>query len=171
MIYSGNEQAVRDFLDLVNDHLDRSRVAMYQAHRGLLWIGEVELARELHDQLLASDLTGSQKAHVRLRQFCAEGKVDEAQQLYEQAMVEFADRRSFPWLAANTMGYPDQGLESLLQFDADKNLNALAGFLLYGTFDPQPFPNLMAHLEIHGNESGTVMLLPYRCFGNEEQAQ
>lgn len=164
MIYSNDEQAIRDFLELVGENLDRSTVATYQAHRGLLWIGEVDLARELHDQLLASDITGSQKANVRLRQLCAEGRVDEARQLYEKAIVEFADRRSFPWLAANTMGYRDQGLDSLHQFDAERNLNALAGFLLYGTFDPRPFPNLMAHLEIHGNETGTVQDLPYRCF-------
>ena len=43
---------------------------------------------------------------------------------------------------------------------------ALAGFLLYGTFDPRPFPNLMAHLEIHGNETGDVPVTPYRCFGD-----
>ena len=163
MIYSDNEQAIRQFLDLVDEHLARSTVAMYQAHRGLLWVGEVAHARELHDQLIGSNLTGSQRAHVRLRQLCADGKVDEAQQLYDEAKVEFADRRSFPWLAANTMGYPDQGMESLRRFDEDNNLNALAGFLLYGTFDPRPFPNLMAHLEIHGNETGRLPVVPYRC--------
>ena len=163
---SGDEQAIRGFLDLIDDHLVHSRVAMYQAHRGLLWIGEIARARELHDQLVGSNLSGSQRAHVRLRQLCAEGNVDEAQRLYDEAKVEFADRRSFPWLAANTMGYPAQGMESLRQFDADKNFNALAGFLLYGTFDPRPFPNLMAHLEIHGNETGVLPVLPYRCLRN-----
>lgn len=171
MLYSNNEQAIREFLDLVDEHLDSSRVATYQAHRGLLWIGEVERARAFHDQLIASDLGGSQKAHLRLRQLCAEGNVAEAQRLYEQAKVEFSDRRSFPWLSANTMGYPDQGLESLHRFDADRNLYALAGFLLYGTFDPRPFPNLMAHLEIHGNETGSVPVTPYRCFGDEAPAR
>jgi hypothetical protein len=61
------------------------------------------------------------------------------------------------------MGYPDQGMESLRQFDADRNLNALAGFLLYGTFDPRPFPNLMDHLAIHGDETGNLLVVPYRC--------
>jgi hypothetical protein len=140
---------------------------MYQAHRGLLWIGEIARARELHDQLLASDLRGTLKAHTRLRQLCAEGLVDEAQQLYEEANQKFSNRRSFPWLTANTMGYSDQGLESLHQFDAAQNLYALAGFLLYGTFDPRPFPNLMAHLEVHGNETGHVAAVPYRCFRDE----
>jgi TolB-like protein/DNA-binding winged helix-turn-helix (wHTH) protein len=167
MIYSNNERAIRAFLDLVNEHLVHSTVAMYQAHRGLLWIGEVARARELHDKLIASDMRGSLKAHTRLRQLCAEGRVDEAKQLYEEANKEFSDRRSFPWLTANTMGYSDQGLASLHQFDADRNLNALAGFLLYGTFDPRPFPNLMAHLEVHGNETGHVTEVPYRCLGNE----
>lgn len=167
MLYGGDEQAIRRFLELVDDHLVHSRVAMYQAHRGLLWIGEVDRAREFHDQLIGSDLSGSQRAHVRLRQLCAEGKVAEAQQLYEQAMVDFADRLSFPWLAATTMGYPDQGRESLYQFDADQNMNALAGFLLYGNFDPRPFPNLMAHLEIHGNETGELPTVPYRCSRDE----
>jgi TolB-like protein len=146
MIYSNNERAIRAFLD---------------------WIGEVARARELHDKLIASDMRGSLKAHTRLRQLCAEGRVDEAKQLYEEANKEFSDRRSFPWLTANTMGYSDQGLASLHQFDADRNLNALAGFLLYGTFDPRPFPNLMAHLEVHGNETGHVTEVPYRCLGNE----
>jgi TolB-like protein/DNA-binding winged helix-turn-helix (wHTH) protein/tetratricopeptide (TPR) repeat protein len=163
MIYSDDERAIREFLDLVDENLARSTIAMYQAHRGLLWIGEVARARELHDQLIASNLSGSQIAHVRMRQLCAEGNVDEAQRLYDEAKVDFADRRSFPWLAANTMGYPDQGMESLRQFDADRNLNALAGFLLYGTFDPRPFPNLMDHLAIHGDETGNLLVVPYRC--------
>ena len=164
MIYSGDEQAIRAFLDLVNEHLVHSTVAMYQAHRGLLWIGEVARARELHDQLIASDLRNSLKAHTRLRQLCAEGRVDEAQQLYEMANAEILNRRSFPWLTAITMGYPDKGLDSAHKLDEDENLYALAGFLLYGTFDPRPFPNLMAHLEIHGNETGHVTEVPYRCF-------
>lgn len=166
MLYSNDEAAIRSFLDRVDPHLDRSAVAKYQAHRGLLWIGEVERARELHDELIASDIRGSLKAHTRMRQLCAEGQVDEAQKLYVESNRAFADRRSFPWLTANTMGYADEGLDSLHQFDAERNLNALAGFLLYGTFDPSPFPNLMAHLEIHGNETGFVAELPYSCAEN-----
>jgi TolB-like protein/DNA-binding winged helix-turn-helix (wHTH) protein len=169
MIYSNNEEAIRAFLDLVSEHLVHNTIAMYQAHRGLLWIGEVARARELHDQLIASDLRGSLKAHTRLRQLCAEGRVDEAQQLYEKANAEISNRRSFPWLTANTMGYPDQGLATAHRLDEDRNLYALAGFLLYGTFDPRPFPNLMAHLEIHGNETGHVTEVPYRCFRNETE--
>jgi TolB-like protein/DNA-binding winged helix-turn-helix (wHTH) protein len=166
MLYSNNERAIRKFLKRVDEFLPHNVVVMYQAHRALLWIGEVARARELHDKLIASDIRGTLKAHTRLRQLCAEGRVDEARELYEDANREFADRRSFPWLAANTMGYRDQGLESLHQFDADRNLNALAGFLLYGTFDPRPFPNLMAHLEVHGNETGHVSEVPYSCFQN-----
>ncbi len=167
MIYSNDEPAIRAFLDLVNEHLVHNTVAMYQAHRGLLWIGEVARARELHDQLIASDLRNSLKAHARLRQLCAEGSVDEAQQLYEQANEEISNRRSFPWLTANTMGYTDRGLATAHQHDADRNLYALAGFLLYGTFDPRPFPNLMAHLEVHGNETGHVSEVPYRCYRSD----
>ena len=57
-----------------------------------------------------------------------------------------------------------KGLDTARQLDEDGNLYALAGFLLYGTFDPRPFPNLMAHLKIHGNETGHVTEVPYRCF-------
>ncbi|HKJ20837.1 MAG TPA: winged helix-turn-helix domain-containing protein [Woeseiaceae bacterium] len=167
MIYSNNEEAIRTFLDLVDEHLVHSTVAMYQAHRGLLWIGEVDRARELHDQLIASDLRNSLKAHTRLRQLCAEGRVDEAQQLYEKANSEILNRRSFPWLTANTMGYTDQGLDTARRLDEEQNLYALAGFLLYGTFDPRPFPNLMAHLEVYGNETGHVTEVPYSCFRAE----
>ena len=170
MIYSNDEKAIREFLDLVNEHLNNSKVVMYQAHRGLLSIGEVDRARELHDQLIASDLRSSLKAHTRLRQLCAEGRVDEAQQLYVEANAALANARSFPWLSASTMGYPDRGLAALHQFDADGNLYAVAGFLLYGTFDPRPFPNLMAHLEIHGNETGHVSEVPYRCFKTETRS-
>ena len=171
MVYSNNEQAIREFLDLVDEHLVHSKVVMYQAHRGLLWIGEVARARELHDQLIASDLRNSLKAHTRLRQLCAEGRVDEAQQLYEEANAEILNKRSFPWLTANTMGYRGKGLATARQLDEDGNLYAIAGFLLYGTFDPQPFPNLMAHLEVHGNETGHVTEVPYRCFKDEAPAR
>jgi TolB-like protein/DNA-binding winged helix-turn-helix (wHTH) protein len=170
MIYGNDEKAIREFLGLVNEHLNNSTVVMYQAHRGLLSIGEVDRARELHDQLIAGDLRTSLKAHTRLRQLCAEGRVEEAQQLYLEANAALANARSFPWLSASTMGYSDRGLASLHQFDSDGNLYAVAGFLLYGTFDPRPFPNLMAHLEIHGNETGHVSEVPYRCFKTETRS-
>jgi len=164
MLYSNDEEAIREFLGRVDEHLDRSAVTKYQAHRGLLWIGEVARAREPHDELVVGSLRGSLVAHARLRQLCAEGRVDEAQVLYLSSNREFADRRSFPWLTANTMGYADEGLDALHQFDAQGNLNALAGFLLYGTFNPEPFPNFMAHLAVHGNETGYVEVVPYSCF-------
>ena len=85
----------------------------------------------------------------------------------EKANAEISNRRSFQWLTANTMGYPDKGLETAHRLDEDGNLYALAGFLLYGTFNPRPFPNVMAHLEVHCNEAGHVTEVPYRCFKDE----
>ena len=65
------------------------------------------------------------------------------------------------------MGYADQGLATARRLDEEQNLYALAGFLLYGTFDPRPFTNLMAHLEVYGNETGHVKEMPYSCIRKE----
>jgi hypothetical protein len=39
----------------------------------------------------------------------------------------------------------------------------MAAFLGYGSFDPSPYPNLMAVLDSQSIERGEVVELPYRC--------
>jgi len=45
-----------------------------------------------------------------------------------------------------------------------KSLGDTSDTIIKPAVDPRPFPNLMAHLEVYGNETGHVAEVPYSCF-------
>jgi TolB-like protein len=147
--------AVAQFSDEVFGH--------YQAHRGLLWAGDIDGAAQLLPYILSSDLPESSRYLVLLRQACAEGRLGDAQKLYERALRQFADQRSSIWLSHLIMGDREAAAATLAPLDDPDDLRGLADFLSYGTFDPRPYPNLMALLEGQGIERGEPIVVPYQC--------
>lgn len=47
--------------------------------------------------------------------------------------------------------------------DDEQDMQALSQYLNYAFFDPRPFPNLMALLQVQGVERGKPVTIPYRC--------
>ena len=61
------------------------------------------------------------------------------------------------------MGDEEAAVATLAPLDKADDLNGIADFLSYGTFDPRPFPNLMAFLESQGIEPREPIDTAYRC--------
>lgn len=136
---------------------------LYQAHRDLLWAGDLDGASKLAPILQASDLSESARYLASLRQACAENRNAEATQLYDRANEQFADNTSIIWLGQRIMGDEQQAVATLMVLDDQQNMLAMTDYLPYAFFDPRPFPNLMALLQVQGVERGEPVAIPYRC--------
>ena len=133
----------------------------YQLHRALLWVGQVEEARRIHDWIFRADLDVPNPALVRLRQACAEDRLDEAQDVFElQISEESLNER---WLALLLMGKPEAAAELLQPLEAAGNTYALASYLIYPQFDATRFPSLMHVLDAEGLEPHPVRPIPFAC--------
>jgi TolB-like protein len=150
-----NEIAVRKLGDDVN--------VLYQSHRALLWLGDIDGAAPLVPVILSSDLAESNKHLVMLRQACAEGDTAKARRLYERGLVEFADAPSIVWLSHTIMSREEEAVQTLMPFDDANDFTALADFMSYGRFDATRYPNFLALLETQGIEPSPPQPVPFRC--------
>ena len=133
----------------------------YQLHRALLWVGQVEEARRIHDWIFRADLDVPNPALVRLRQACAEGRLDEAQAVFEGQISK--EDHNEQWLALLLMGQPEAAAELLQPFEAAGNTYALASYLSYPQFDPRPYPGLMRVLTSEGLDPKVLRPIPFAC--------
>ncbi len=163
VLYSMDEHAIRQLLSRFQSRSNDSVVAKYQEHRALLWLGELDQARETLRIIEASDMQGRNKYLARLRQACAEGNVGRAAQLRADGDARYADDASISWLGHKIMGHDELAIAALAPLD-DMEVAAFSGFLDYGAFDPSAHPALMEHLRVHGEEDGSAPIpIPYRC--------
>ena len=86
---------------------------------------------------------------VKIRQACAEGRVADAEKLYEDYdFSQFAiENNNIQWLALRTLGHVDEARDLLLPLDRPEFLGRLIQLLSYTHFDPAHYPNLTEHLE------------------------
>ena len=159
----GDDEFLRTFAQNAVDRFGDSANVMYQAHRALLWVGDIDGASKLLPVILASDLPDDSRYFVLLRQACAENRIADANRLYTKASERFAGDASLSWLSHLIMGNDEQAVESLMEYDSNEDMMTLTSFLSYGSFDSTPFPNLTALLESRGMERGELIKLPYRC--------
>ena len=89
--------------------------------------------------------------------------MDDARRLYERGMRQFADQHSIMYLSHLIMGNREAAVLSLAELDDLDDLSGLADFLNYGTFDPRPYPNLMALMESQALEPRELKVAPYQC--------
>jgi hypothetical protein len=129
----------------------------------LLSVGDIDGAAQLLPIILSSDLPESSRHLVLLRQACAENRVGDAQRMYKRGIEKFADQTSIMWLSHLIMGDTIAANETLMNFGSDGNIKGIADFLVYGTFDATPFPDLMELLETQGIERGEPVALRYQC--------
>jgi hypothetical protein len=86
---------------------------------------------------------------IRVRQACAEGRVDDAEQLYADYDFSGFDptNNNIQWLALQTLGRVGEATELLRPLDQPGTLVRLSELLSYTHFDPSPYPNLTKRLE------------------------
>ncbi len=159
MLWGGTPEQVREAANEAIRRYPNETQTLYQAHRGLLWAGDVDGASRLVPILAASDLEEENRLLVTLRQACAERRLEDAARIAERLLADF----DVGWIVHKILGDETAATESLRPLDNPADLAALAGYLGYGSFDPRPYPNLVALLEREGIERGEPIAVPYRC--------
>ena len=122
---------------------------LYQAHRILLMADRIAEAAAVGQRYIDAATNPTWSLMVKIRQACAEGRVDDAERLYEGFDFSPFDPASnnIQWLALKTLGRTDEAVELLRPLDQPETLVRLGELLSYTHFDPSPYPNLTKRLE------------------------
>jgi TolB-like protein len=122
---------------------------LYQAHRILLMADRPAEADAGGQRYINAATNPTWSLMVKIRQACAEGRIDDAEQLYED--FDFSPfnpvGNNIQWLALRTLGRVDEAVELLRPLDQPDTLVRLGELLSYTHFDPSPYPNLTKRLE------------------------
>ena len=162
-LISDDKEFIRAFARTAIERLGDSMFVNYQAHRSLLWAGDIDGASQLFAILRASDLPEESHLLVGLRQACAENRLVDAARLYDRLISGFPENVSTTWISHRIMSQDERAFETLIQVDKMEDLGSMRDYLAYAYFDPRPFPNLMAMLETQGAHIREPREIPYRC--------
>ena len=134
---------------------------MYQTHRTLLWAGRILEARDLADRF--SRLYPQDDILVRARQACAEGQRAEVEAIY--AALDQNDSRdvSWGWHISKLLGKEQQATDALQLYATSGVPHMLSSYLIYNSFDPRPFPEIMSVLDREGVTRSPVVEIPFKC--------
>ncbi|MGB5628609.1 MAG: hypothetical protein WBM45_03645 [Woeseiaceae bacterium] len=135
---------------------------IYQTHRNLLFAGRVDEAAEaarVYEQRFPLHPL------MEARQACAEGKVERVREIAEfyQSLEIDANTGNPTWLVLKMLGEEEEALAVLRNFEFPDAPLVIANWLSYKSFDPTPFPALMAVLERENIQRPPVEQLPYAC--------
>lgn len=132
---------------------------IYQAHRGLLAAGQVARAAGLVDDYArrSSDEVG--EVIMRIRQACAEDRVDDADELFASIDADSNTR----WLLLKTLARDDEARELLRELDTPETLYELSSFLTYLSFEARDYPLLWKTLTAQGINRPPAKPMAFRC--------
>ena len=102
---------------------------------------------------------------MEARQACAEGRLERVRELvdgYRDFGVN-ANTGNPLWLVLKMIGEEEEALETLRHFEFPDAPYVIGSWLSYKTFDPSPFPALMAVLERENVKRLPAVELPYAC--------
>ena len=133
----------------------------YQAHRVLLWAGHTEEAAALVDSLRRSEFPEENIALVLMRQACAEGDLEAAQEVFQGISQYVETQPSTEYIGLMLLGRADEAHQRLVELKLDNW--ALASFLIYPYFDHSYFPEMAAILERQGIDRRFIDVPPYAC--------
>ncbi len=133
----------------------------YQSHRIMLWNGNYEEASEIKKRLRGLEIPVENFAISDLRQACAEGKNELANEIYE-TKIKGNDLGS-NWIALRVLSRDDEAHQMIKFLDDENQLINLSAWLYYRYFDYTKYPNLMAILERENHKRGPVIDIPFRC--------
>jgi TolB-like protein len=154
---------LQSFAKTALDRFSNHQGIKYQAHRALLWAGDIDGAKEILPEVLSSNLPESARYVASLRQACAEGRLEDATRLYIAGKEQYSGFIAVQWLSHRIMGQEQEAVDLLMDLDNQQNLRGLADFLSYRAFDPRPYPNLIALLASQAIPPREVNVVPYRC--------
>ena len=134
----------------------------YQAHRVLLYAGDVEGAARIARDLLRESNDDNSTLMVEVRQACAEGRVADADAAYESA-ADTTMRKLNNWIYLKTLGFDQEAKQFLLPFDNPDGIYSLGAFMVYTTFDPNDFPYFASRLAEQGISRPPAHKIPFAC--------
>ena len=170
-------EAANAFMDFAHLHLepddgaDYGLAAMerwplaniiYQTHRNLLFAHRIEEAAEaarVYEQRFPLHPL------MEARQACAEGQVERVREIADFYLGLGIDANSGnpAWLILKMLGEEEEALAVLRNFEFDDAPLVIGNWLSYNSFDPEPFPALMAVLARENIERPPTAQLPYAC--------
>jgi len=163
ILTSDDKSLIREFAQGALRRVGDSAFVQYQAHRALLWAGDIDGATALLPLLASSDLPDESRKLVALRQTCAENKVANAMRIFEELKEGYADDVSIMWISNRIIGREEEARQIMMTLDEDGDLETLSDYLSYAYFDAHAYPNLMAMLRSQGIEPRAPKEIPYRC--------
>lgn len=132
---------------------------IYQAHRVFLAAGQTDRAAGLAKDYVARSEDIEGKIMVLIRQACAEGRVEDADDLFAQ-IPENSNSR---WLFLKTLGLDALAHEALRPLDGPDTLFILSGYMTYRSFEARDYPLLWRALQNQGIEPPPARPMAYRC--------
>ena len=163
LLYGDDPEVLREFTEKSIERFADNVNVLYQAHRALLWLGDIDGASKVLPLVQASDMEADNRALATLRQVCAEGKTALGTRIFNKMLQDHPDETAAIWLSRKIMGRDDEALEFLRTLDNIENMSSIASFLVYSHFDARQFPNFLAILEAQGIEPHALKPVPYRC--------
>lgn len=167
MRYSKDNELQRSFTRKALERFDDSTSVVYQAHRTLLWAGDIDGSSRLLPRIESSDLPEDTRYLSNLRQACAERRLDDAQKLvaahYARTPDDASDGQFMTWLTHKILGEDAAALAGVRDLDDSADLRELVDYSTYGSFDARELPNLMALLESQGVDDFEPRINPIRC--------
>lgn len=135
---------------------------IYQTHRNLLFAGRIEEAAQA---MRAYEQRFPLHPLMEARQSCAENRPERIREILDAVYGEGISVNSGnpTWLALKMLGEEEQAIAVLRHFEFDDVPYLMANWLFYPTFDPSPFPALVAVLQRENVERPPVATLPYAC--------
>ena len=162
IIQSMHRASIPDALMMVDEVLSAPNPTwseVYQSHRALLAAGENERAAVLIERYLNLSNDEDGIALMKLRQACAEGRVADADELFEAVDADSNSR----WLFLKTLGRDAEAHELLAIMDTPDSLHSLSGYLTYLSFEPRDYPLLWQTLTAQGINRPPARPMAYRC--------
>ncbi len=134
---------------------------MYQTHRTLMWAGRILEGKEIADRF--SRLYPEDDLLVRARQACAEGRRADVEVIYATLDPNDNFDISSRWHILKLLGHEKQATEVLRPLAHPGVPYMLSSYLHYNTFDPRPFPEVMAVLKREGVSRPPAVDIPFKC--------
>jgi len=132
---------------------------LYQTHRVLLAAGLVERAAVLAEDYIRISEDFEGETLVQVRQACAEGRVADAEKLFE----DIDPNSNTVWLFLKTLGRDDEARDILTPLDTPQTIFILSGFMTYRSFEARDYPVLWKALTAQGINRPPARPMAYRC--------
>ena len=135
----------------------------FQAHRAYLIAGKRDEARKLLERILKGQLPVPVRDGARIRQLCADGKVEEARKLARELLAMTELPLVVRWSSALTAGLDKEARQVLAPLKGRDALFTLSQFLIYREFDARQFPDLASALARGGIDRPPPRKPSYAC--------